>query len=363
MYEKILSTLERLVEIPSVTNDREAVQKALDFLEQACHASLFRKRVTEAGKESLLISLQDTLDLDVLILTHADVVPALPEMFSLRQDGDKLIGRGAIDMKGSIAAALNVLNELASEGVSKKIGLLVAGDEEIGGNTTWHWIKELGLKAKIVLDSDCGEDINRIIEKSKQVIIAKIVAQGERAHGALPWLGVDAIELLGEANAKLRALFPAYSKHNDPADKWVSTAHIGLMQGGEAVNTVAPSASATWDFRLIGNEDSARVRAALDSLPDGVTYEIATSADAVVADNSNPMFQSYCDLVREKTGKPVLLDFSCGATDARHFAPMKALIIPHQPTGGEFHGDNEWISAKALKDYAEILLDFLRKVA
>jgi acetylornithine deacetylase/succinyl-diaminopimelate desuccinylase-like protein len=360
MSDTILSLLEPLVAIPSVTDDRAAVQKALDFLEQSCHPALVRKRITEDDKASLLIALEDTLDFDVLILTHVDVVPAPAELFRLRQDGDKLMGRGVADMKGSLSAGLSVLNEMASLGIRKKVGLLVVTDEEHGGKIAPYWINQMGLKAKVVLDPDAGQNINRVIEKSKWVWIFKLTAHGERAHGAFPWLGTDAIELLTEANVKLRGLFPAYSKANNPENKWVSTAHIGMIQGGEAMNTIAPSATAVWDFRLTDREGIKRIQSILDTLAPDVTYETVGTGDAVIVDAVHPMFQRYCDLIREKTGAPVMLDFANGATDARYFASMGALIIPHQPTGDDYHADTEWISSSALKTYADILREFLR---
>jgi len=120
MNENIISLLEQLVAIPSVTADRAANQRALDFLEQSCHPSLVRMRVKDDDKASLLIALEDTLDFDILVLAHVDVVPAPAEMFEIRRDGDKLIGRGTADMKAGICAHLAVLNELAASGVRKK---------------------------------------------------------------------------------------------------------------------------------------------------------------------------------------------------------------------------------------------------
>jgi len=360
MNENIISLLEQLVAIPSVTADRAANQRALDFLEQSCHPSLVRMRVKDDDKASLLIALEDTLDFDILVLAHVDVVPAPAEMFEIRRDGDKLIGRGTADMKAGICAHLAVLNELAASGVRKKIGLLVVTDEETGGKIAPYWIGQMGLKTKVLLDPDSGSDINAVTEKSKWLWQLKLTATGTGAHGAYPWLGIDAIELLTAANVRLRALFPIYSKNNVPSDTWTSTAHIGLIEGGEAVNTTAPSASAVWDFRLTSRDDIARIQSVLDELPAGVTYETIGTADAVIADRSNPLFQKYCDLIALKTGRPITLRTTGGATDARHFVPMGALIIPHQPTGGEVHSDAEWLSLSALETYADILRDFLK---
>ncbi|MCL2737709.1 MAG: M20/M25/M40 family metallo-hydrolase, partial [Alphaproteobacteria bacterium] len=133
-----------------------------------------------------------------------------------------------------------------------------------------------------------------------------------------------------------------------------------FIEGGEAVNSIAAAASATWDFRLTGRDDIARVQAVLDELPADVTYETIGTADAVIADRTHPMFQKYHDLIAEKTGKPVTLRVTGGATDARYFVPMGALVIPHQPTGDDVHSDTEWLSISALETYADILREFLK---
>jgi len=97
----------------------------------------------------------------------------------------------------------------------------------------------------------------------------------------------------------------------------------------------------------------------LGALGADVTFETVAVGDAVVADVSNPAFVSYLDIVRKKTGAPVALGVAHGATDARYFVPQGALIIPHQPTCGGFHSDDEWLSVSALETYAEILREFL----
>ncbi|MDR2934220.1 MAG: M20 family metallopeptidase [Rickettsiales bacterium] len=365
--ESILDTLQKFVKIKSVSSDLINTTIAIDFVQDWFKGipGLHCRREISDGVSSVLISTKEALDFDVLMLGHADVVPAHESDFEPKIDGDKFYARGSADMKGMVSVAMHVLAMLPSNvKLDKSIGLLVVSDEEIGGhNGAEYWVNKLGVRAKILLDMDAGSSIDIMVEKSKAPVFVKFTSTGVSAHGSLPWLGVDAIEELMLTLNNLRREFPYYSQLNSINDEWIPTMHIGKFNGGEAVNSVSETASAEVDFRLTDVMKPSELKELIDvSCRPKVKYEIVSSANIVKTDVSNPVIQKYIKLVESKINRTIKFISMGGSTDAKHFALSNTVIIPHQATGDNIHNDGEWVCISDLNLMFEIYTKFITEI-
>ncbi len=188
----------------------------------------------------------------LLITPHLDTVPAGKSWtrapFAAQVRGEKLYGLGATDCKGNLASALEALRSIIEDGLRLEYTLVFAAtaDEETGSDLGLIPLLDKGIltpDAALVLDSDDFE----IIVAQKGLLHVKVKVRGKRAHGAYPWLGVNAIdEMLAILQALKRHAFEyAGNKYLKPP-----TVNIGTIRGGDKVNIVADWCECELDFRF-----------------------------------------------------------------------------------------------------------------
>src|SRR5204862_7364547 len=129
----------------------------------------------------------------VVLHGHLDVVPAEPDQFEPRVDGDRLYGRGAYDMKGGLAAIMCATRDLASQNLVK-VHFVCCCDEESeeDANRGSDYIaKEMGYLGDFAIT---GEPTDMLIGvQAKGVLLLRIDVRGRSAHGSTPWLGDNAV--------------------------------------------------------------------------------------------------------------------------------------------------------------------------
>ncbi|HSQ97171.1 MAG TPA: M20/M25/M40 family metallo-hydrolase [Rickettsiales bacterium] len=358
---KLLKLINELIKIKSEVNSFDKLNECIDFCENYfSNKNVFIKKIKYNNYPSIFISNQDSLECDVISVGHIDVIPAENEMFSIKIKDGKMYGRGVADMKSCLAVGMKNLEYIIENKINIKYGLLIVSDEETGGfNGTGYWVNELGLKAKVVLDPDGGGSINSIVEKSKGVVIAKLISQGKSAHGSKTWLGIDAVENLLNVINKIRSIFPYYSVDNVPNSNYVSTVNVGLIKGGDAPNQVANYAEATLNFRIIENENIDTIKEKIqNSLNKYVSYEILAFTNPVIRNRKDFLIQKYQKSML-KTVNNVDFIFYDSASDGRFFYNKGMTLITHQATSGGGHSNEEWINLRLLYKFKKIQLDFL----
>ena len=123
-------------------------------------------------------------------------------------------------------------------------GILMTGDEETGGDLGAGFaLSRIKTDFCIALD---GGNPDKIVIKEKGPCKIKLTAHGKSAHGARPWLGENAIEILMDDLTHLKALFSEKSK-----DHWHKTLNIGIIKAGTAHNQVPDRAEAISINRIV----------------------------------------------------------------------------------------------------------------
>ncbi|MDD4939324.1 MAG: M20 family metallopeptidase [Candidatus Omnitrophica bacterium] len=189
----------------------------------------------------------------LLITPHLDTVPAGRswrfDPFAAKIKAGRLYGLGATDCKGNLAAGLEAINSIVEEGVSLDYDLIFAAtaDEECGSTLGLIPLLEKNLlrpDAALVLDSDDFD----IVVTQKGLMHLKVKIQGKKAHGAYPWLGVNAIDRALEILVELKAHKFIYKKNKFLRPP---TINIGTIKGGDKVNVVADWCEFEIDVRFL----------------------------------------------------------------------------------------------------------------
>ncbi|HEX6796325.1 MAG TPA: M20/M25/M40 family metallo-hydrolase [Ktedonobacterales bacterium] len=324
------------------------------------HAPDAELRLFEEGGFRSLLAVHGAGPSRVLLCGHLDVVQGEDDQFTPRRlSGDRLAGRGAADMKGPIAALLDVFAAEPLPG----LGLLLTSDEELGGEHGTHSVLDQlareGALPAVALLPDGGANMHLVAEQ-KGVLRLRVVANGRAAHGARPWLGTNAVErLFAGYRAVLRGFPPPKAE-----DAWrTSIALTQLSTGDNAQNTIPARAEATLDIRFpaeVGRSEDlfARISARLHRY--GIAPSDVSIAPAFVLDVASPWVARLQQVVTQVRGETLPLVREAGASDARFFAEHGIPALIFQPECSGWHGPDEWVNLESLDVFREIVARFVR---
>jgi len=129
MLNKILSFTKQLIAIPSTKENPEELKKVLEVAEREIGEGFTVERFESNNTPSLLFynSPKRPAKFKVILNAHLDVVPAKPEFYTPYEEGEKLYGRGADDMKAAIAGVPGVKDLLVEQQIEiarRKAGIL-----------------------------------------------------------------------------------------------------------------------------------------------------------------------------------------------------------------------------------------------
>lgn len=346
--------VQTLVQMPSITEDLEECKRVVDFAASFFESTpLTVQRFESNGHFSILISQHDTLEYDLLLCGHLDVVSAPTESFIPEVKDGKLHGRGSADMKGSCAVMMSFMRDQGMNPKYEKLGLLLSSDEEAGGQDgVGYLVNSLGLKAKVAFIPDGGEAFTPCIFE-KGGLDLRLHCKGKPAHGARPWNGINAIELLYD---DLRAIKDELNEAS-LEDEWQNSVNIGQIEGGVSVNSVPEQASALVDIRLSANTTTHEALERVKKSIQHSTLELRFSGEPVVVDTETPEFKLFTNVLHHHgfSSAPIR---EHGASDAVWFASQGTVILLILPLCSKFHVADEWVELSSLYQMYEVLSDF-----
>jgi succinyl-diaminopimelate desuccinylase len=351
---------EELIRYRSTKSNPEALFACADMLASYfAGTGLEIQRFTHEGIPSLLITHPGIKKPKVLLNGHFDVVEAEDDQFIPRREGERLIARGALDMKSGLAVMMSLMKQAKER--NWDVGLMLVGDEEVGGFHGSGYLTSLGFGGDVVIIPDGGLAVHRIIEKEKGVLRLALHAKGEPAHGSAPWKGINAIQLLAQAMTSVQKAFTPLEDH--PEDHWVTTCNIGLVEGGIAANQVAPSAKAVCDIRFTEHDTVEHIIARVKQyMPEGIEVEHTLTVPPMFTPASHPMVKIFAEVVQQ-FGRQAEFSLAHGSSDGRFFSQQGSPVIISQPDGADHHGRTEWVSMPSIGLYSDILEAFLERVA
>ncbi|MEO7422160.1 MAG: M20/M25/M40 family metallo-hydrolase, partial [Ornithinibacter sp.] len=144
----------------------------------------------------------------VVLTGHLDTVgtAGMSEPFAARIDGDRLLGRGACDMKGGVAAMVAAAESLARTELTGRVVLALVADEEdlsIGTESVIAALPGLGVRPDVAV---VGEPTWLALARSlRGYAVVEVVITGRSAHSSQPEQGVNAVAHLGRLLATVEA--------------------------------------------------------------------------------------------------------------------------------------------------------------
>ncbi|MGZ8629537.1 MAG: M20 family metallopeptidase [Actinomycetota bacterium] len=288
---------------------------------------------SEAGRPSVVASLGSDAGPRLAWNGHLDVVPA-GSLDTWRHDpwaGDvdddgMLVGRGAADMKGPIAAALAAAAALRRAGtpIAGSLVFHLAADEELAGvhGTKVLWERGLLTQDAAIVGEPSELQVG-LAERGGAWFTA--TAYGTAAHGSQPHRGVNAITSIARFLLRLPEVLP------DRIHPLVGrpTVNAALISGGSAPNVVPDRCEVDIDRRIVpGETDPDLVRAPFMALVASIRAEhpeveievaLREWTDAAEASPDTDIARIAVDAVEASTGsRPSLVGFT-GITDARFY--------------------------------------------
>ena len=290
----------------------------------------------------------------VVLHGHLDVVPGRPEQFTPRVEDDRLIGRGAYDMKGGLAAMMCALRDVAEQD-RVRVHFMCVPDEEsedIDTRSTDELVRA-GLAADFAITGE-PTDLHVGVQ-AKGVLAARIAVHGRAAHGSTPWLGDNAVLKAIEVFRRIESL-PFARESSEMFDR--PSINLGRIAGGDALNKVPDLCTMVVDVRYLPNQDPADILGQIREIPDIEVLRTFTRVPAYVS-RSNPYVLALVDAVGRSTMGEAMSVGRDGASDAVSFLEAGIPAVEFGPAGAGHHGPEEWVSISSLARYRQALRDFV----
>ena len=252
--QEIISLAQELVKIPS--ENQPGNEKAIgEYIATWLKNKGLPAQLQEVEKDRFnVISSIKGEGPALLLCGHMDTVPVPnPEEwtfdpFSGEIEDGYLFGRGALDMKGSLACMLTAFVALkeVEEELSQDVVFLATVDEEVatkGAKKAMESSDIRRVKQGIIAEPT---DLNPVIVQKGHCWL-KIKTRGVAAHGAIPERGVNAIMKMYPVLSRIQEL--DFGKGDHPLVSG-TTVNIGLINGGVKINMVPDSCETSLDFRF-----------------------------------------------------------------------------------------------------------------
>ncbi len=308
------------------------------------------------GRPVLAATVGPAAGTTIVLHGHLDVVPARPEQFSARVDGDRLYGRGAYDMKGGLASMMLAIHDLAVQKDVRVHFVCVADEEseEIEQRAS-DYLVEQGYIGDFAIT---GEPTNMHIGiQAKGVLAMRIEVTGTAAHGSTPWVGDNAVLKAIDVFRQIEVL-PFARESSDLFDR--PSINLGRIVGGDALNKVPDLCAIDVDVRYLPGQDADSIRQAVDALPDARVVKVFHRRPAIV-ERENPYVKALgtaISRVAPPSGEQISVGRD-GASDAISFLEAGVPAVECGPTGDGHHGPEEWVSVRSLGEYRRALVEFV----
>lgn len=344
--------LSKLVSFPTVTGQFDEIVSCLKWISDLIMHETGIKGSWHIFSKHRSLAFR-AADMPLLsLIGHIDVVPGISRQFRLKKAGNKLIGRGVLDMKGPIVSMIASFCVLALQGVA--VELILTSDEEIGGHNGILSLVNKGIihpQTAIIPDGLNG--FNSIIKQKGPAHIF-IKAKGIACHASRPWKGVNASSHIIKTVEEIQRTFNFATRDA----VWLPTATLTTLSSDSAINQVPENATACIDLRITEKEVGWLGVIKKIAQKHHCSIEKIHGDGTVFTQNEDALKQSlWDDSVKSVTGMEVNKISSCGASDARHLPKDCFTIITSLPGEGA-HGRMEWIVAGAMEDLSKIINNF-----
>ncbi|HTJ04946.1 MAG TPA: succinyl-diaminopimelate desuccinylase [Caldimonas sp.] len=370
-----LELAEQLIARRSVTPEDGGCQQLLaDRLVQsgfACRALPFGP---EDARVSNLWAIRRGADAAGKLLVfagHTDVVPTGPlaawhsDPFTpIRRDG-KLYGRGASDMKSSIAAMVVAVEEFvaAQPRHAGTVALLITSDEEgpalDGTARVCEWLVREGTRLDycVVGEPTSVERFGDTIKNGRRgTLSGRLIVRGIQGHIAYPQLAKNPIHLAAPLLTELAAFeWDRGNAHFPPTSWQMSNIHAGTGAG----NVIPSELVVDFNFRFSTESTPASLRERFEAIVarHGVEHTLEwTLGGEPFLTKPGSLSDALARAIRDRTGIETTLSTTGGTSDGRFLAKICAEVVELGPVNASIHKIDEHVAIADL----DVLKDVYR---
>ncbi|MEL7045418.1 MAG: succinyl-diaminopimelate desuccinylase [Pseudomonadota bacterium] len=344
---------------------RALIQRESVTPEDAGCQQLMRERLEALGFQCTPLPFEDTENLwaewghtgPLLVFAgHTDVVPAGPREawqsppFEPTERDGQLYGRGAADMKGSLAAMIVACERFLAQDrkVQGRIGFLITSDEEgpakNGTVRVMEWLQErgIGISYCVVGEPSSSDALGDTIKNGRRGSLnGRISVSGRQGHVAYPQLAHNPIHAVLPALAELTA------KRWDEGNEFFPPTSLqisNINSGTGATNVIPGELELLLNFRFSTQQTAEGLRRAVEECFARHKVEVAIAWDLSGEPFLTPagrLVDEARDAVRAITGLETELSTSGGTSDGRFIAPSGAEVVELGPVNASIHRVNE----------------------
>ena len=306
---------------------------------------------------------------------HTDVVPTgnidewSSDPFDANEVNDKIIGRGAADMKGSIASFISATSRFVKEhpDFPGSIGFIITGDEEgcaINGTKkilTWMKSNNISFDDCLVGEPTNPNSLGEMIKIGRRGSVNGVITvKGVQGHVAYPHLADNPIpKLIKILENLINKKLDDGTEHFQPSNIEITSIDIG----NTATNVIPKEASANFNIRYNDIFDREKIEEEVQNRIRSLNYDYSIkfehSGDSFLT-SPGKLTKNLSKIIEDQTGNTPELSTSGGTSDAR-FIKDYGNVVEFGLIGATMHKVDESASIKDIKNLTEIYYQLLKK--
>lgn len=365
---------EQLIAQASVTPEDGG---CMDIITQRLKAAGFSLEAINRGGVTNLWARRGNTSPLVCLAGHTDVVPTGPreqwqsDPFTPTYRDGFLYGRGAADMKGSLAAFVTAVETFVAQHPTHRgsIAFLLTSDEEgdaIDGTTAVvETLKARGeaMDFCIVGEPTSVTTLGDMVKNGRRGSLSgRLTVKGIQGHIAYPHLAKNPIHLAAPAIAELAGTEWDQGNEFFPPTTW----QISNIRGGTGATNVIPgTVEILFNFRFSTASTPEGLKERLEAIlaKHGIDYTLAWTLGAKpFLTGKGPLVEAATAAIREELGLEAELSTTGGTSDGRFIAEICPQVIELGPVNATIHKINECVEAAALPRLAATYRRILEKL-
>ncbi len=302
----------------------------------------------------------------IMLNGHTDTVSS--ETMSIdpldpRFENGKVYGRGALDMKGGLAAQIAALHSIIESGLRLKGDVILAcvADEEYASRGTETLVKNYSADAAVI----CEPTGLKITIAHKGFAWAKVEVIGKAAHGSLSDEGIDAIIKAAKFLVEIENLGKDILSQRDHPLLGSPSIHASLINGGIELSTYPDYCKIELERRTLPGENRETVAGEIENIIEKVgsvdrqfraNYDVFFYRPALEISREQPIVQTLkkaCQIILRK--EPEFVGMS-GWLDSAVLAEADIPTIIFGPKGEGAHGSVEYVDFDSVVDTTKVLI-------
>jgi len=300
---------------------------------------------------------------NLILNAHMDTVGAggMTNPFQPYVESGRIYGRGAYDMKGSLAAMMVAAKEARNLGLSGDLIVTAVADEEVASLGTQAVLGRVAADAAIVTEPT----ELRLCIAHKGFVWLEIETRGVAAHGSRPDIGIDAVARMGRILTGVADLDRRLRRRRGHPLLGTGSIHASQIEGGRELSTYPARCVVKLERRTLPGEDGATALRELEGV-----IERALQADSQLAASARVLIERAPSEVTSDSELTVIvagaareaLDLPSNPIGVAYWMDMalfNAAGIPavaFGPSGAGAHADVEWVDLSSLEACAQTYL-------